>query len=111
MAFLERTLRVICASCVFSIGAQAQYLLNPPNHGAQYQIGDDFQFPAASGVFLGGRTPVNGGTMGGGSMTGFTPDGPGRAFWPPLLVERNPASMGSSSHQATAPAFRVRRWS
>jgi hypothetical protein len=85
---------VVAGVCLLgAIGAEAQYLLSPMAgaNGAQLQIGVDFPFPDAAGIFLGGMTPINGGTMGGGPVS----DGPGRAFWPPLLIRRNPASMGS----------------
>jgi hypothetical protein len=84
----------LLAALVWGSSAGAQYMLFPGpaqnQNGAQLQVGVDFPFPAASGIFLGGMTPINGGTMGGGAMTGLPPEGPGPAFWPPLLIRRIP---------------------
>lgn len=80
--------------------AQAQFLLNPPNNGGQLQIGTGLPLPVGpAGIYRGGMTPVNGGVMGGGPI----PDGPGPAFWPPLLIDRNPASMGSIMQALNTP--------
>src|SRR5262245_4188798 len=86
----------LLAAAISASSAQAQYLLSPmgdPNENAgQLQIGTGLPLPVGpSGIFLGGMTPVNGGTMGGGPI----PDGPGPAFWPPMLIDRAPSSMGS----------------
>jgi hypothetical protein len=84
--------------------AQAQYLLSPTGaaneNAGQLQIGTGLPLPVGpAGIFRGGMTPINGGTMGGGPI----PDGPGVAFWPPLSIERAPTSMGSiMQNQSTA---------
>jgi len=71
--------------------AQAQFLLTG-NSGAELQIGTGLPLPVGTaGIFLGGMTPMNGGTscgMGPGGCS-ISPDGPGTAFWPPLLIPRN----------------------
>ena len=71
--------------------AQAQFLLTG-NSAAELQIGTGLPLPVGTaGIFLGGMTPMNGGTscgMGPGGCT-ISPDGPGTPFWPPLLIPRN----------------------
>jgi hypothetical protein len=61
---------------------------SPPT-GGELQIGTGLPLPVGpAGIFLGGMTPVNGGTscgMGPGGCL-VSPDGPGTMFWPPLLV-------------------------
>jgi hypothetical protein len=96
-----RNLAVALLALAIGASAQAQYLLSPmagngQGNAGQLQIGTGLPLPVGpSGIFLGGMTPVNGGTMNGGTMGGFPPDGPGLAFWPPLLVDRAPSSMGT----------------
>jgi hypothetical protein len=92
-----RNLAVALLALAIGASAQAQYLLSPMagnggGNAGQLQIGTGLPLPVGpSGIFLGGMTPVNGGTMGGGP----NPDGPGLAFWPPLLVNRAPTTMGT----------------
>jgi len=91
-----RNLAVALLALAIGASAQAQYLLSPMGaaneNAGQLQIGTGLPLPVGpAGIFLGGMTSVNGGTMGGGPI----PDGPGVAFWPPMLIDRNPASMGS----------------
>src|SRR5262245_15467539 len=73
--------------------AHARYLLSPPGNGGQLQIGTGLPLPiGTAGIFIGGMTPVNGGTM---APPPAPPvDGPGVTYWPPLLVRTNPAQMG-----------------
>jgi hypothetical protein len=69
---------------------------NGKGNAGELQIGTGLPLPVGpAGIFKGGMTSINGGTMNGGTMTGFPPDGPGLTYWPPLLIGRNPASMGT----------------
>jgi hypothetical protein len=80
--------------CVGPATARAQYLLTGGG-GAQIQIGKFLPLPVGtSGIFLGGMTPVNGGTTCGNPVFGcsVSPDGPGTPFWPPLGIGPNPAA-------------------
>jgi len=78
---------------------QAQFLLTGGSAG-ELQIGTGLPLPIGpAGIFLGGMTPVNGGTTCGdtlmtmgGCFGTFGADGPGTAYWPPLLVPPNPAA-------------------
>jgi len=84
---------VFALSLVLAWGgtAQAQFLLTG-NSAAELQIGTGLPLPVGTaGIFLGGMTPVNGGTMCGTGTMGcsISPDGPGTAYWPPLLIPRN----------------------
>jgi hypothetical protein len=94
MSFKSRALGLTAVLLVLGWGgsAQAQYLLTG-NSGGELQIGTGLPLPVGpTGIFFGGMTPVNGGTscgMGPGGCTA-SPDGPGTAFWPPLLVPPNP---------------------
>src|SRR5262245_56105042 len=92
----------VAAACLWigiapSDGARAQYLLSPAPGaaGAQFQIGRDFPHPASAGIFSGAGMVVFSGTM----QVG----GPGPAFWPPLLIRRNPASMGTILQALSTP--------
>jgi len=81
--------------------AQAQYLLNG-NSGGKLQLGTGLPLPIGpSGIFVGGMTSINGGTscgQGPGGCPAGT-DGPGTAYWPPLLIPANPniATGGSAT--------------
>jgi hypothetical protein len=72
--------------------ARAQFLLTGGS-GGQLQIGTGLPLPVGTGgIFVGGWTGVNGGTLCT-NMTmgcGVIPDGPGTAYWPPLNVPPNP---------------------
>jgi hypothetical protein len=90
MSLMHRTLRLAALLLVLGWGgsAQAQYLLTG-NSAGQYQIGTGLPLPVGTaGIFLGGMTPVNGGTSCAAGPGGCSviPDGPGTAFWPPLLI-------------------------
>jgi hypothetical protein len=106
-----RNLAVGLLALAIGASAQAQYLLSPmagngQGNAGQLQIGTGLPLPVGpSGIFLGGMTPVNGGTMGCPAMVGCPPDGPGLAFWPPLLVHRRnaPATMGTIMQALTTP--------
>jgi hypothetical protein len=94
MTFKSRTLSLATVLLVlcWAGSAQAQYLLTG-NSGGEVQIGTGLPLPVGTqGIFLGGMTPVNGGTSCGGGPGGcsVSPDGPGTAYWPPLFVPPNP---------------------
>src|SRR5262245_32667487 len=92
-----RNIAVALLAVAISGSAQAQYLLSPMQgngnlNAAQLQIGTGLPLPVGpAGIFKGGMTPVNGGF----TPMGPNPDGPGFTYWPPLLIHRNPASMGT----------------
>lgn len=104
-----RNLAVALLAVAISGSAQAQYLLSPTGaaneNAGQLQIGTGLPLPVGpAGIFRGGMTPVNGGTMGGGPI----PDGPGVAFWPPLSIDRAPSSMGTiMQNQSTAQGGQI----
>jgi hypothetical protein len=79
--------------------AHAQYpLTSKPGWGksaAEAQIGTGLPLPVGTaGIFLGGMTMVNGGTSCGNGPGGcsISPDGPGTAYWPPLLIPALPGA-------------------
>lgn len=92
-----RNLAVALLAVAISGSAQAQYLLSPMagngnGNAGQLQIGTGLPLPVGpAGIFRGGMTPVNGGA----TVMGPNPDGPGFTYWPPLLIKRNPLSMGT----------------
>ena len=90
-------LRLACLLLVLSWSGsvQAQYLLTSGSAG-ELQIGTGLPLPVGTaGIFLGGMTPINGGTSCGAGPGGcsLSPDGPGTAFWPPLLIAPLPSAL------------------
>lgn len=90
MSMRIRALGFACVLVVLGWGgaAQAQYALTSGS-GGELQIGTGLPLPIGPpGIFVGGMTPVNGGTSCGAGPGGCSqsPDGPGTAFWPTLLV-------------------------
>jgi hypothetical protein len=103
MSFKSHALRLAYLLLALGWGgtAEAQYLLSG-NSGGQLQLGTGLPLPVGpAGIFLGGMTPVNGGTSCGAGPGGCSviPDGPGTAFWPPLLIP--PAANISDGGDAT----------
>lgn len=93
MRLMSRTTLALGSACLLVLGGSAQaapYLLGGGS-GGELQIGTGLPLPATQ-IFAGGMTPVNGGTtcmagpMGCFKNTTSAPDGPGTAYWPPLLV-------------------------
>lgn len=88
----KKSLRLTCLLIVLGVlgwggSAWAQaggYYLLTGNSGGQLQIGTGLPLPIQT--FRGGLTPTNGGTTCQGVGCQQSPDGPGTAYWPPLLV-------------------------
>jgi hypothetical protein len=99
MKFRIRTLSICLLGALVASGAQAQYLLSPmagngQGNAGQLQIGTGLPLPVGpAGIFIGGMTPVNGGTMA--PPPAPAVDGPGITYWPPLLIGRAPSTMGT----------------